>query len=212
MRCSDKTRDFIDGITLKQTIGTFEKDKHYKIRVFDSPSKMAKAIKMKASKEKTRLSRILATFDWEYSQEKVPSKSKYWEVKIGRFHMPWNGELKKDSKVVNNSVAWAERIETIDEIGSTFTIQGFDLNYAGVIIGPSVFYRDGKIQFDPKKTKNRKATYNKRTSHGIINCSEELLKHELRVLLTRGVNGLFIYACDTSLNNALKKAVEIGRY
>ena len=212
MRCSEKTRDFIDGITLRQVIGHFEKDSHYKIKIFDSPSKMAKAIRTKANKEKTRLSRVLATFDWKYSQEKKPSKDKYWEVKIGRFHMPWNGELKKESKTAYKSVAWAERPETIDEIGSTFTIQGFDLNYAGVIIGPSVFYKDGKIQFDSKKTKNRKATNSKKTSLGTINFSEELLKHELRVLLTRGVNGLYIYACDPNLNNALKKAVEGSKH
>ena len=30
---------------------------------------------------------------------------------------------------------------TINEVGSTFSIQGFDLNYVGVIIGPSVVYR-----------------------------------------------------------------------
>ncbi len=29
-------------------------------------------------------------------------------------------------------LAWAEQPQTINEVGSTFTIQGFDLNYAGV--------------------------------------------------------------------------------
>ena len=39
-------------------------------------------------------------------------------------------------------LAWAEQPQTINEVGSTFTIQGFDLNYAGVILGPSVKYRN----------------------------------------------------------------------
>ena len=38
------------------------------------------------------------------------------------------------------------------------------------------------------------------------NFAEELLKHEVRVLMTRGVNGLYIYACDDQLREALKKA------
>jgi len=37
---------------------------------------------------------------------------------------------------------------------------------------------------------------------------EELLRHEVRVLMTRGVNGLFIYACDEELRKALLAAVE----
>lgn len=207
MVANKDTIDFIDGITLRQMIGQYKKDPHYRIKVFDNPSKLAKAIKQKAGKEKTKLSRLIATYDWEYNREEAPTKGKYWEVKIGRFHMPWNRELGRESKSTDKTTAWAERAETINEIGSTFTIQGFDLNYAGVIIGPSVYYKDGKIQFNPKKTKNRKATYKKRTTKGQIDCSEELLRHELRVLLTRGVNGLYIYACDQELNNALKKAI-----
>ncbi|WP_235697653.1 DNA/RNA helicase domain-containing protein [Corynebacterium diphtheriae] len=36
----------------------------------------------------------------------------------------------------NKELSWAEKPHTINEVGSIFTIQGFDLNYAGVIIGP----------------------------------------------------------------------------
>lgn len=35
---------------------------------------------------------------------------------------------------------------------------------------------------------------------------EILIQHEVRVLMTRGVNGLYIYACDEELRNALKDA------
>ncbi|MBE7342769.1 DUF2075 domain-containing protein, partial [Staphylococcus haemolyticus] len=36
--------------------------------------------------------------------------------------------------------------------------------------------------------------------------SDMLLRNELNVLLTRGVNGLYIYAVDDQLREALKKA------
>ena len=35
-----------------------------------------------------------------------------------------------------------------------------------------------------------------------------LIKNELRVLLTRGTKGLYIYACDPELRKALKKAIQ----
>lgn len=104
-------------------------------------------------------------------------------------------------------MAWAEQPQTIDEVGSTFTIQGFDLNYAGVILGPSVKYRDGKIVFDPSESCNDKAVRNRTLSDGTKQkFGEELLKHEVRVLMTRGVNGMYIYACDPELQNALLEA------
>ena len=85
---------------------------------------------------------------------------KYWEVLIGKWHKPWNreleSELSKKEKRAIKGLAWAEQPQTIDEVGSTFTIQGFDLNYAGVILGPSVKYRNGKIIFEPSASHNSK--------------------------------------------------------
>ena len=54
-------------------------------------------------------------------------------------------------------LSWAEQPHTINEAGSTYTVQGFDLNYVGVIIGPSVKYRNGRIVFDKDESENKKA-------------------------------------------------------
>lgn len=95
------------------------------------------------------------------------------------------------------------------EVGSTFTIQGFDLNYVGVILGPSVKYRNGKIVFDPDASCNAKAVRNRTLSDGSKQkFGEILLQHEVRVLMTRGVNGLYIYACDEELRKALLSAIQ----
>lgn len=40
---------------------------------------------------------------------------------------------------------------------------------------------------------------------------EILIQHEVRVLMTRGVNGIYIYACDPELRIALQKAAEEGK-
>jgi len=122
--------------------------------------------------------------------------------------MPWNLQVDKEkSKSINyKSLAWAEQPQTIKEVGSTFTIQGFDLNYVGVIIGPSVVFRDGKIQFVPENSKNKKAVRNRTLSDGRQEkFGERLLKNELNVLLTRGVKGLYIYAVDSALQEELMR-------
>lgn len=126
---------------------------------------------------------------------------------------PWNRELESEltrkEKRAIKGLAWAEQPQTINEVGSTFTIQGFDLNYAGVILGPSVKYRNGKVIFDPSESCNEKAIRNRTLSDGTKQkFGEILIQHEVRVLMTRGVNGMYIYACDPELRKALLEAAK----
>lgn len=183
---------------------------NYEIKFFDTPDKLNEAIKNKANNDKTKLSRLIATYDWDYNFKNKDismvseEASKYNCVNIGDWHMPWNNVIPHKSSKKND--AWAEQKETINEVGSTFTIQGFDLNYAGVILGPSIKYENGKIVYDTSKKAYNKMT-RKRTITKDVKQSfaEKFSKNELRILMTRGVNGLYIYACDENLRNYLMK-------
>lgn len=231
------------------------KNKPFDFKVFDSPIKLFNAIKSKSEEKASGynghgLSRIVATYDWEYKSNKnnPNAVNGTWNVDLhcdnnGQWHMglgeysvssgseleileregkifshPWNYQLSSlDSPKHSHSIketrkSWAEQPHTINEIGSTFTIQGFDLNYAGVIIGPSVQYRDGKVVFCPENSRNDKAT-NKRHTKDLsgkkkiaLDYSIDNLKNELNVLLKRGVNGLYIFAVDAELEKALLEA------
>lgn len=183
--------------------------KKYEIEIFDDPREMYVKIRKKAQNEESGISRILSTFDWDYVDKRRPKDEDYWNVKIGDWQLPWNLQLPqtKIERRKNRNRAWAEQPQSLGEVGSTFTIQGFDLNYAGVIIGPSVKYRDGKIVFDKSASKNKKAVQKRAGKNGEkMDVSDFLLKNELNVLMTRGVNGLYIYAVDDELRKALKKA------
>jgi DUF2075 family protein len=187
-------------------------EKGYEIKVFRSPQALYTAIKHQAADEEHGLSRMLATFDWPFIQGKKDSNGDYWQVRVGSWSLPWNKQIKATSagtRGKKSQLSWAEIPETINEVGSTFTIQGFDLNYAGVIIGPSVKLRHGRIIFDAKASCNKRAR-NKRTlaNNKKIDVSDELLQNELNVLLTRGVHGLYLYAVDPELQAALLAAQE----
>lgn len=212
MVADEKTIAWIDSFTKNLKLEKIPKDaKHYEIKIFDNPAKLEQAIKTKAKVPETMLSRLVATYDWEYSSSNRPSGTvKQWGVTIGNWFEPWNYELERDmdykDKKKIKTLAWAEQPQTIDEVGSTFTIQGFDLSYVGVILGPSVTYRDGKIVVDAAKSHSTKAIRNRTLSDGSSKSfGETLLQHEVRVLMTRGVNGLYIYACDGELRKALLK-------
>lgn len=216
MQADPVTMDWIDSFTKK---GQLKEIPHtvdgYQIRVFDDPEMLDLEIQKKAKEKDSALSRVLATYDWEYSQKRKPDDRlrAYWEVVIGKWHKPWNrelaAELSRKEKRKISGLAWAEQPQTINEVGSTFTIQGFDLNYAGVILGPSVKYRNGKIIFAPSESYNNKAIRNRTLSDGTKQkFGEMLIQHEVRVLMTRGVNGMYIYACDPELRAALMKAAK----
>ena len=207
INAQQSTIDWIRSLVDEQVIYPFRKDDKYDFRVFDSPQEMYDAIKEKDQHQENGISRMLATYDWKFKQKGKPEDNPYWNVTIGDFSMPWNLQLPKDKATKN--LSWAEQKQTIDEIGSTYTIQGFDLNYAAVIIGPSVKYRDGKIIFDPSASCNEKAIRNRTLADGTrMKFGETLLKNELNVLLTRGVNGLYLFAVDEELQKALKEAIE----
>jgi DUF2075 family protein len=171
------------------------------------------------------ISRVLATYDWPYSAASKPKDQPngMWNVQLHRdsdrnwqmgapvnggkadseyFCMPWNYQLPDPDPVrkTNSETVWAEKDFTLDEVGSTFTIQGFDLNCVGVIIGPSVKYRGREIFFDRSASANKLAT-NKR--HGTKDYSAQNLRNELNVLLKRGVHGLYLFAVDEELRETL---------
>ncbi|NLR32127.1 DUF2075 domain-containing protein [Levilactobacillus tujiorum] len=205
MKASEATTMWLKELIDRRIVTKIPADKNYDLRIFDDPQKMYDAIKDKASDEQAGLSRMLATFDWPFKS----GNKQIDYVTIGEFSMPWNLQLPSaaDQRGQGRKLAWAEQHQTINEIGSTYTIQGFDLNYSGVIIGPSVKYRDGKIVYDPELSSNKRATERRTLANGKKQyVYEDLLPNELNVLLTRGVNGLYIYAVDDELRSALMAA------
>jgi len=109
----------------------------YDFRIYPDAEKMYQQLRQdNAAYQK---SRIVATADYPSTLD-----GKKHFVNEGEFHLPWD-------QYNYSNVTWAHKESTIDEIGSIYTVQGFDLNYVAVIIGPSVVY-DGngsiKIEID----------------------------------------------------------------
>lgn len=216
MDASPDTVDWVRSIVDEQKINVLDLNDEgrdeagYELRVFDDPTSLHEAIRHKEGSEiEAGLSRLLATFDWQYSSSKSDTT---WAVEIGdRFSVPWNreldGRLSRREKKLTKGQAWAEKRHSINEVGSIYTIQGFDLNYAGVIIGPSVKYRDGRVVFDPSASANKHATQRRTLLNGQkVSVAEDLIRNQLNVLLTRGVHGLYVYAVDSQLQEALISA------
>ena len=215
MNCSATTAEWVRRFAIDKTIDEFIPDSEgYEVKLFDSPGELFKAIEKKSKDKDCELSRVVASYDWDYSKTTRPAQGGLWSVQIGNWTKPWNYELShamtRREKIQFKNLAWAEQPHTINEIGSTFSIQGFDLSYVGVILGPSVQFRDGHVVFCPENSKNEKATRNRTLADGSkAQFGETFIRNEVKVLLTRGTKGLYIYACDPALRKALKDIANI---
>ncbi len=138
------------------------------------------------------LSRMIAGYAWPWISKNDKSLK---DITIQNVSRMWN----------HCTEGWVHTSEAIDEVGCIHSIQGYDLNYAFVILGEDIGYdkANGKIIVRPNhyfdKNGKRTATY------------EELLeyiKNVYYVLMTRGIKGTYLYVCDDELREYLSDYVE----
>lgn len=165
---------------------------NYDFRVFDNAEEMRKAIV--AKNNKYGLSRIVSTSGYPSTLD----GGKHYVLEPD-FKMPWD-------QYNYTQTPWAEIPETIGEVGSMFTCQGFDLNYVGVILGPPV-YLDGdqvKVNLDKftdvESLKKRKDITDPKDFAKI---KQTLVLNSANVLMKRGVKGLYIFAHNEELRKRL---------
>lgn len=191
--------DYIDFIRqlLKQTwdkpIPSFGE---YDFRFFDDFDEMQNEIAKKNAEH--GLARLVAGFAWPWASKK--NKSAY-DIEIQGHKLRWN----------STASDWINAPTSSEEVGSIHTVQGYDLNYAGVIIGPELGYDEatGRITFNRDKYFDVKGKENN-PKLGIFYTDEDLRQYVLnvyRVLLTRGIRGTYLYVCDPALGKYLSHLV-----
>ena len=165
----------------------------YELKFFENPADMRDAIISKD--QELGLSRVVAGFAWPWSSKR--DKSAY-DIEIGELKLRWN----------STASDWINAKNSVEEVGSIHTVQGYDLNYAGVIIGPELGFDSdkNKITFHREKYFDVKGKENNPTL-GIFYTDEDLRQYVLnvyRVLLTRGIIGTYVYVVDKNLRDYLR--------
>lgn len=167
----------------------------FDFKIWDDCGAMYEAIKQKD--QELGQCRVLATYDFPYRLD-----GKDYFVTCGdNFKVRW------DRYTPREITPWSERDDTIDEVGSVYTIQGFDLNYAGVILGRSVVYdrKTDSIKLKPELYDDHAGFTKKKNIKNVDTVKHKIIMNSINVLLTRGVRGLYIYAWDPELRERLAK-------
>lgn len=164
----------------------------FDFRLFDDAQAMYALIRR--HEDAVGLCRMLATYDYPY----VLDGHDHF-ITEGRFHLRW------DRALPQARLPWAERADTIDEVGSVYTVQGFDLNYAGVILGPSVDYdaATDRITIDAARYEDGAAFAGKGTIADPEGAREQIMLNAISVLMTRPMRGLYLYASRPALRARL---------
>lgn len=199
MLSSYEVNNWIDNFVAKQILPMPDKNKEFEFRFVEDAEELEKIIYDR--NKKYGLSRIVSTFDYEHKKN---GEMFLVDPGPGGLSMPWN--------TTEYSTSWAERPYTINEVGSIYTIQGFDLNYVGVVLGPSVDYDEEKdeLVIDTDKYQDRGAFTGKKNMLGeeVEKAKEKIILNSINVLLKRGIHGLFIYAVNNKLRNKLLQIQE----
>ncbi|CAG9622914.1 DUF2075 domain-containing protein [Sutcliffiella rhizosphaerae] len=193
MNASSETINWINRFVTKDVLPLpVETDSSFELKIFKDAESFKTAIESRNNE--VGLSRIVSTFDYLHKKDK-----KSYIVDEEGINMPWNNTM--------NNVAWAEYPESIREVGSIYTVQGFDLNYVGVVLGPSVSYNENedKLVIDSSKYKDTRAFTSRSDLSPEKNqeIKEEIILNSINVLMKRGIHGLYIYATDPVLRKHL---------
>jgi DUF2075 family protein len=165
----------------------------YDFRSFDSVAHMRDQIFQRNAE--VGLSRMVAGFAWPWKSKKDRNE---FDIEIGQTQLRWNSVI----------ADWIASSKALEEVGSIHTVQGYDLNYVGVIIGLD-------LQFDPERRRlfiDRNSYFDKKGKEnnpvlGRKYSDDDLLRFITQiyaVLMTRGIRGTYVYACDPRLREYLK--------
>lgn len=172
-------------------------EERFAIRIFASAGEMYAAVRK--ANQQYGLSRMIATYDYPYKLD-----GKDYFIDEPDFHLRW------DRHQPSAKLSWAQREDSLDEVGSVYTVQGFDLAIAGVILGPSVRWNEKTqaVEMLPVRYEDQTAF------HGLAHYAEaealkkQLMWNALQVLLTRARRGLYLFAHDKALAMKLQECCD----
>tara|TARA_Y100000748_G_scaffold263388_1_gene232385 strand:- start:2449 stop:4005 length:1557 start_codon:yes stop_codon:yes gene_type:complete len=162
---------------------------NYEFKIFNEINDMQKLINKKNNSN--GFSRLIAGYDWDWQSK---DGSKDYDIEINGTKLKWNSKTE----------GWMSSKDAVNEVGSVHTTQAYTLNYAGVIVGPSLSFnkKENKINVHPELYRDR---------YGKQGIDEDQVKDFILniyyVLLTRARLGTYVYIVDKDLRNYFKDAV-----
>jgi len=183
-----------DTLDIRPTANTALDTAEFDFRVFDSPAELHDLIELK--NRGNNRSRVVAGYCWKWPSKRHPQA---WDIDLPAFGYRRRWNLDKDGSL------WIVTPGSVEQVGCIHTCQGLELDYVGVIIGPDLIFRDGRIVTDA--TKRASSDQSVRGLNQMMTTDPEraraladtIVKNTYRTLMTRGMKGCYVYCTDAPL-------------
>ncbi len=191
---------YIDDILNVRDINKLTFDENiFDFKIFTNVSDLVN--KIRSFDDKFGLSRVCAGYSWPWISNGLSlleaKKENKYDINIDGNRYIWN--IKSDNFILDNSGK--------ETIGCVHRLQGYDLNYVGVIFGNEITFNKEKNIIEINK--NNFYDINVKKSVDTLTLKNYIL-NTYRILLTRGIKGCYIYCCDKNLEEYFKKYIDLA--
>lgn len=163
----------------------------FDFQIYDDAAQMVKDIKTKNSKHS--LCRIVAGFAWPWVSRGDPNAT---DIDINGFKLRWN----------STTTDWVNSPNAINEVGCIHTVQGYDLNYVGVIVGAELAYDVKTDRLVVNKSKYEDVNGWRGITDPVE--LERYIVNIYKTLMTRGMQGCYVYFVDKETEKFFKSRIE----
>lgn len=206
-RCngSDNYMDWMEQVLYNRPVTSKFDLSDFNLQILDSPQEMYDRL-VEEDNVPGQTARIMAGFCWKWSDKLDENGDLIKDVEIGEFKMPWetHRNFTKAPKGYVKWYEWAYRPEGIKQVGCIYTAQGFEFDYAGVIIGPDLIYNPSTKRIETVKAATRDPMLRTAPNEATMTY-DDYVRNIYRVLMSRGMKGCYLYICDENLRNYMKQ-------
>ncbi|RIV41520.1 DUF2075 domain-containing protein [Micromonospora radicis] len=181
-------------------------DGRFDLRLAESPSQLEAflAARQRLTGGPPQSARISAGYCWPWSDPR-PDGTLVPDVTVGDWERPWNVKSDRSVGDAPGSAFWATDPNGFGQVGCVYTAQGFEYDWSGVIIGPDLVAREGRLVV--RREKSRDPALRSRNAVSDEE-AERLIRNTYKVLLTRGMRGTIIYSTDAQTRDFLAELVK----
>ena len=147
---------------------------------------------MYQKEKEVRLVRMAAGYAWDWISK---NDKTVYDIEIQGIKKRWN----------HCTEGWVHSENAINEVGCIHSTQGYDLNYAFIIIGNEIGYDLGE-ECIIVRAENYYDQNGKKTAE--YEELKEYIQHIYYVLMTRGIRGTYLYVCDPKLRDYISQYVD----
>lgn len=178
----------------------WEMDSNFHVEIVKSPQEMEEKLRLK--NQEGYKARITAGYCWTWNDPKSDGTLPN-DVVIGDWAKPWNVKSDRGVGGYLSGELWAIDPKGFDQIGCVYTVQGFEYDWNGVIMGPDLVWRTDRWVAISAGSKDP-------AMRGIeLSNYERLIKNTYKVLFTRGLMGTYLYSTDPETQDYLSKLLQI---